>query len=399
MKDLLSKIKSGHGMIHNGTFHADDIFATCLIKELNPDFKCERVADVPETFTGLAYDVGNGRYDHHNEIKKRENGKTYAAFGLLWKDLGSYFMNEENAKLFDDVFVSEIDRCDTSGNTNLLSSVIGTFNPDWSSDLDADELFEKTRKLFQPVIHALIEHFKNSTFVPRFCKTMNEDICIALQNMNRDSSKDKMDLQEALEKLHNPIYAWNSYYSKNLLVEENDLFIKSFLIQTNKTYGPYKTSPFVLGLSLISRRQRISLLEKIIEVKINSINSLIPAKEICNKIYNASERKDVLVFDRYIPTTELTTNHPDVKAVIFPTERGGYNILALEMSQEEKIKKGYDSKKNYKRFYFPEILRGKEIDELLKFSPGLIFVHPSGYIATCKTKENAINFFNKIIIF
>ena len=177
--------------------------------------------------------------------------------------------------------------------------------------------------------------------------------------------------------------------------EDNDMFVNTFTSQVNKTYGKYKTSPFILGLSVLQRRKRIEILESIIIERINSINSLVPARVECERIYQESLRKDLLVFDRAIANASLSSSHEEVKRIIAPSERG-VNVLLLEMSEREKIKNGIDPKKGCRRSYFPEELRGKAREELETFSKGLFFVHPSGHIACCENLDDAIHFFNKI---
>lgn len=73
---------------HAGMFHADDVFATALIKMINPSIKICRVFNVPDN-AEFAYDIGGGKYDHHQQdAEVRENGVPYASFGLLWRELG-----------------------------------------------------------------------------------------------------------------------------------------------------------------------------------------------------------------------------------------------------------------------------------------------------------------------
>ncbi len=85
--DLKNDLKQG--FTHGGVFHADDIFSTELLKILNPAIKILRGFSVPEDFTGIVYDIGGGKYDHHQKDSRvRENGIPYAAFGLLWEKFG-----------------------------------------------------------------------------------------------------------------------------------------------------------------------------------------------------------------------------------------------------------------------------------------------------------------------
>ena len=67
--------KCKYGLPHNGTFHADDVFATAFIKMINPSIKIIRASSIPTDFKGIVYDIGGGLFDHHgNDNKKRPNG-------------------------------------------------------------------------------------------------------------------------------------------------------------------------------------------------------------------------------------------------------------------------------------------------------------------------------------
>ena len=54
-------------MTHAGRFHADDVFSAALLKIVKPEVKVKRVMHVPEDFDGIAFDIGGGRYDHHQK--------------------------------------------------------------------------------------------------------------------------------------------------------------------------------------------------------------------------------------------------------------------------------------------------------------------------------------------
>ena len=53
------------GFTHGSKFHSDDVFATAFLKILNPDIQIERGFEVPEDFDGIVYDIGRGKFDHH----------------------------------------------------------------------------------------------------------------------------------------------------------------------------------------------------------------------------------------------------------------------------------------------------------------------------------------------
>ena len=141
LKEQILK-KDASAWTHNGKFHADDVFSAALLLYLNPEIRIFRGNRVPEDFTGVVFDIGRGRYDHHQKDSRiRENGIPYAAFGLLWEGLGAGILGEELAEKFDESFVQPLDNNDNTGEKNELASLIGSFNPAWDSEDNNDEAF------------------------------------------------------------------------------------------------------------------------------------------------------------------------------------------------------------------------------------------------------------------
>lgn len=91
------RINIERGFTHGGGFHADDVFSSALLRILNPQIEILRGNVVPEEFDGIVYDIGRGKFDHHQQQKLyRENGIPYAAFGLLWKEFGGLLLTDED---------------------------------------------------------------------------------------------------------------------------------------------------------------------------------------------------------------------------------------------------------------------------------------------------------------
>ena len=69
MNELLKKIrlKDASAFTHSGKFHADDVFSSALLLYLNPEITILRGNKVPEDFDGIIFDIGRGRYDHHQK--------------------------------------------------------------------------------------------------------------------------------------------------------------------------------------------------------------------------------------------------------------------------------------------------------------------------------------------
>ena len=85
------------GFTHGGIFHADEVFATALLRMIDPSFYIERQKDrnyeVPNKEDILVFDIGLGKYDHHQENALfRENGKKYSSVGLILKDFWLFLL-------------------------------------------------------------------------------------------------------------------------------------------------------------------------------------------------------------------------------------------------------------------------------------------------------------------
>lgn len=145
---LLEQIKkpNAKAFTHSGKFHADDVFSSALLLYLNPQITITRGNRVPEDYDGIVFDIGRGRYDHHQrDSRVRENGVPYAAFGLLWEELGSGILGETLAQRFDEEFVQPLDNNDNTGEKNELATLIGNFNPVWDETEAADGVTEEER--------------------------------------------------------------------------------------------------------------------------------------------------------------------------------------------------------------------------------------------------------------
>lgn len=160
MRDV-RKLKTAY--THAGVFHADDVFSAAFLQMINPDLKVIRTNTPPEKCGDdeIVFDIGGGRYDHHDEPrKKRENGVPYAAFGLLWSDYSSVLVKSKDAAdRIDRELVEKLDYTDNMGGENCLSAGIGVMNPTWDEEgADPDEAFLEAVSFAKRILERFIAY-------------------------------------------------------------------------------------------------------------------------------------------------------------------------------------------------------------------------------------------------
>lgn len=140
-----------NALTHAGKFHADDVFSAALLKYVFPRIRIARTFRVPGNYNGIVFDIGFGKFDHHQEdAPVRPNGVPYAAFGLLWREYGLDALKkagcqeeylEREMLHFDEKFVQPLDLDDNTGCGTPLAGIINMFNPGWDTKEDPNTCF------------------------------------------------------------------------------------------------------------------------------------------------------------------------------------------------------------------------------------------------------------------
>jgi uncharacterized UPF0160 family protein len=145
---------------HNGTVHADEVFAIAALGLLPEPLEVVRTRD-PELLAGadlridvgFRYDPPAGDFDHHQRDFDlvRANGVGYASFGLIWREFGARICGGDQAvaDAVEDSLVQAVDANDTGQRLTrsliegvhpmTVNAVIGGFNARWDEDLTDDE--------------------------------------------------------------------------------------------------------------------------------------------------------------------------------------------------------------------------------------------------------------------
>lgn len=159
---LVTQIKEATAITHSGTMHADEVFATAFLNDYLDDIKVIRVPYVEEDkvpTNALVYDIGRGKFDHHQEdAQVRENGIKYSSFGLLFKEYGKEYLKKKNITNIEEVFttfdkelIEAIDAIDNGifpeitapYKVKTISDVIKVFNPSYGCSQDENTQFLK----------------------------------------------------------------------------------------------------------------------------------------------------------------------------------------------------------------------------------------------------------------
>ena len=147
---------------HNGTFHADDVFAVAtflLANNIDNDWQVVRSRDEEVIKNadavidvGGVYDIATLRFDHHQMggAGVRANGIPFASFGLVWNVFGDMITMDKWIK--DEVenkLVLSIDANDNGvklSQNNIpdvfayeISTLVADFNSTWKEEAESDD--------------------------------------------------------------------------------------------------------------------------------------------------------------------------------------------------------------------------------------------------------------------
>lgn len=151
--------------------------ATAILKEIF-EIELKRTRD-PKVLSevDIVYDVGGGKFDHH-DIEKvyREDGIPYASCGLIWKEFGRDVIYSYDSSLDEDEIesaLSYVDRVLVEGIDALdngirpqdevvqimsISSIISGFNPPWHLERSQDEAFNEAVEIASKVLKNTINN-------------------------------------------------------------------------------------------------------------------------------------------------------------------------------------------------------------------------------------------------
>jgi uncharacterized UPF0160 family protein len=161
---------------HDGSFHADEVFAIAALGLLGAPVEVLRTRDWDaiarsdlRVDVGFRDDASTGDFDHHQRDfdRARESGVRYASFGLVWREFGARVCggDQDVADVVDETLVQPVDANDTGQQLTqsliagvspmTVNAIVGAFNARWDEDLTAEaqrERFDAAVALAQGVL-------------------------------------------------------------------------------------------------------------------------------------------------------------------------------------------------------------------------------------------------------
>ncbi|MDQ3244792.1 MAG: MYG1 family protein [bacterium] len=231
---------------HNGTFHADDLFACAVLALVmdneNAKYEIIRTRDM-EVITnadyvfdvGGIYDADTNRYDHHQKggAGIRSNNIPYASFGLVWKHFGLKLCNadEEAWQLIDIEIASPIDANDNGIDIGELkfenvrpyvgSRVFTIHEPTWKeeNEINIDKIFTEqvtmVKQLLRREIKVALDDTEAKKIIQDAYEKTEDKRIIFLEN-----SFPRYLYQQVLSSLPEPIYLiYKSAHGESYKVE------------------------------------------------------------------------------------------------------------------------------------------------------------------------------------
>lgn len=195
-------INKANCITHNGTFHADEVFATAILSLILNDIVIYRANEIKqEMSTAIVYDVGLGRLDHHQAggNGQRENGVSFAACGLVWREyykevLSNIGIDKKDINYLKDQIdknlIQFIDANDNGITPKIsteykyvnLANIIAQFNPNWNENVDSDEKFidavNFAKVVLENEICSEISKFKAKSIVEKAIEDSKDNIMI-----------------------------------------------------------------------------------------------------------------------------------------------------------------------------------------------------------------------------
>lgn len=195
---ITKEIEEANLVTHSSTFHPDDVFSTMFLSKIVDNPVVCRVKNIDREYKNkYIYDIGFGKFDHHQKDAKWRNDKIkYSSFGLLWQEYGKKYLEgvttdyEDIFKRIDNKLVCQIDGIDNGNFPKIeadyelldLDKIIDLYNNSWDNDIDNDDNFLEAVKMAEIIFDRLIDReislYKAFKIVSKCIDDMKDNILL-----------------------------------------------------------------------------------------------------------------------------------------------------------------------------------------------------------------------------
>lgn len=228
--EMETKNKTIKLITHNGSFHADDIFAAAtlslMLEKKGENFEIIRTRDSEIIKTGnYVFDVGGiydadaNRFDHHQKggAGTRENGIEYSSFGLIWKKFGKELCgSEEIAEIIDEKLVTPVDANDNGIDLSknnyknvfpyTIDNIFSIFSPTSLEDIDKDIQFFKVliwaKEILSREIKKANDKTKITEIIQNFYRNSNDKRLVIIDS----PEVSRYEVWDALQDFSEPLF-------------------------------------------------------------------------------------------------------------------------------------------------------------------------------------------------
>ena len=248
MIEIVTDYHEASGITHNGTMHADEVFATAFLALYFNNFKVIRVSEVPNdvSVNTIIYDIGKGKFDHHQtNAKIRDNGIKYSSFGLIFEEYGLKYLKKlklKNSKEIYNYFIKDFVEAIDAIDNGVFPEIKANYRIKTVSDLI---------KLFNPSYNSFEDETKSFIEAVEFATTILKK---ELKNVTSKVEANKK-VKLLLNKTKGPILILDEYlpYEETVLTSLQGKKIKLVIYPSNRGGYAVKTVP----LSLIDKNSRV----------------------------------------------------------------------------------------------------------------------------------------------
>lgn len=230
LKNSMTRLNKIKLITHDGSFHADDLFATATLsiylENKGEAYEIIRTRD-KETIekgdyvfdVGGIYDEKNNKFDHHqaNFKEKRVNGIIYSSFGLVWRKFGVEISGSKIiADFIENKLVMPVDANDNGIDLYqnnfpdilpyTLQDLLAVFSPTAFENTEKDEQFIKALAWVKEILNREIKRAKDQIEITKIIQNFYNNSVDKRLVIIEKPKVSRYEIGEALQDFPEPLF-------------------------------------------------------------------------------------------------------------------------------------------------------------------------------------------------